>query len=305
MANQRRKSIKAKPTISAIALLIVIISVILGRNNEAFEKVNITADSNITASTSDVVKVHFIDVGQGSSTLVQCGNTGILIDAGEREYGKTVVGYLKEAGIDRLEYVVASHPHSDHIGGIKDVLDSVYVENIIMPQLTEINIPTTRIYENLLLAIDEKHINVMSANFGDKYTVGGAEMEILGPVEQVKDLNNMSVICKIKANSVKFMVLADAEKQELNSIYRRNYDFRCNVIAMGHHGSRTSIHNEFLQSVNAKVAIISCGRDNSYGHPHEEALEYLENNKIEYYRTDYVGNIVFTCNDKGYAINYG
>lgn len=300
---RKRKNTKSKQLTAVLLLIITIVAIILGRNNESFEKANITANSNVTATTSELVKVHFIDVGQGSSTLVQCGNTGILIDAGEREYGKTVVKYLKDAGIKRLEYVVASHPHSDHIGGLFDVLDSIYVKNIIMPKLTDINIPTTRIYEKLLETISDKNINAIYAKLGNRYTVGTAAIDIIGPVEQVKDLNNMSVICKVTANKVKLLVTADAEKQEMSSVYNATANLKSDIIVMGHHGSQTAIQKDFLKSVGARVAIISCGKDNPYNHPHKETIEYLKNNNIEYYRTDLVGNIVFTCNDKGYAID--
>lgn len=300
---RKRKNTKSKQLTAVLLLIITIVAIILGRNNESFEKANITANSNVTATTSELVKVHFIDVGQGSSTLVQCGNTGILIDAGEREYGKTVVKYLKDAGIKRLEYVVASHPHSDHIGGLFDVLDSIYVKNIIMPKLTDINIPTTRIYEKLLETISDKNINAIYAKLGNRYTVGAAAIDIIGPVEQVKDLNNMSVICKVTANKVKFLVTADAEKQEMSSVYNATANLKSDIIVMGHHGSRTAIQKDFLKSAGARVAIVSCGKDNPYNHPHKETIEYLKNNNIEYYRTDLVGNIVFTCNDKGYAID--
>ncbi|MCM1363846.1 MAG: MBL fold metallo-hydrolase [Faecalibacterium sp.] len=303
MASQRkRRNTKGKSTIALIVLIVALISVILGRNNESFESVNITADNNVTAATDEIVKVHFIDVGQGSSTLVQSGNTGILIDAGEREYGQKVVDYLKKSGIKRLEYVVASHPHSDHIGGLSDVLNAFHVENIIMPELIEINIPTTRIYEQLLTTIAEKDINAIAAKLGDKYTVGNATMEIIGPIEQLKDLNNMSVICKVQANAVKFMILADAEKKELETVYK-HANLKSDIITMGHHGSKTSLHDEFLSRVNAKVAVISCGKDNSYGHPNEETINYLDDNNIAYYRTDKNGSIVFTCNNKGYAVD--
>ncbi len=297
-----RASAKVKSLAGAIAFVLILFSIVLSRGNSSFENANATADANVSVKTSEYVSVHFIDVGQGSSTLIQCGNTGILIDTGEREYAETVVEYLKKVGIERLEYVVASHPHSDHIGGMVQIFENFHTENIIMPELSEINMPTTRIYEDLMNAVIQKNINPITAEYGKVYTVGGARLEILGPVEQVKDLNNMSVVCRVTAGSTRFLVLADAEKQEMQSIYELRPKLKCDVIALGHHGSRTSIQKAFLASAEPNVAIISCGKDNSYGHPHEETIDYLKKNKIEYYRTDYSGNIVFNCNDKGYAI---
>lgn len=243
---------------------------------------------------SEEVYFHVIDVGQGSSCLVQKGTSGILIDGGERDYGGTVCDYLKNCGITELEYVIASHPHSDHIGGLITVLDEFKVKNVLMPELSEKNIPTTRIYEKFLDAIEKNGAEASYCEVGDIYALKGAvTVDILGPIEQVDDLNNMSAICKVTYGETDIMVLGDAEKRELSSVYNTNANFESEIILMGHHGSRTSLHKEFLEAVNPETAVISCGLNNSYNHPHEEALNYLESEGIEYYRTDVSGDIVF------------
>lgn len=246
--------------------------------------------------------VHFIDVGQGSSTLIQIGSKGILIDAGEDEYGDYVADYVNSCGIDTLEYVVASHPHSDHIGGLCDVLERYPAKEMIMPYLTEENTPTTRVYERLLDCIAENEIPVTASEVGDKYELDGISMEILGPAEQDDDLNNMSVICRVAVNGSSFMILGDAEKPEMKSVFAATptLTYKSDVVAMGHHGSRTSIQKDFLSAVDADVAVISCGKDNSYNHPHEEALEYIEKENMTLYRTDYDGHVVFRCTENGY-----
>ena len=253
----------------------------------------------------DAIYVHFIDVGQGSSTLIQQGTTGILIDAGEKDYGQVVVDYLKEVGITSLEYVVASHPHSDHIGGLDDVLNAFPTDKIIMPELEEFNTPTTRVYEDLLEAIydngtvtefifDEGYHHVLN----DEITI-----RAIAPVEQDDNLNNMSIICNVEVFDTTFAVLADAEKGELRSIYNETiYDFSADVIALGHHGSSTSIYKPYLDAVDAGVAIISCGKDNSYGHPHKEALDYISDNAMTSLRTDEMGDIVFKVTEEGYSL---
>lgn len=299
----KRGSKKRNSVIGVVIMIVVLISVVLGRFNNDFDKVNVpTADS--ANSYSAFVKVHIIDVGQGSSALVQCGETGILIDAGEIEYGDTVVDYLKNSGIKMLDYAVISHPHSDHMGGMLKVLKSFKVKNVIMPQLSSKNMPTTRLYENLLLLLDEKDVNVIAASYGSRYNVGLATLETYGPVEQASDLNNMSVICKVKAASTTFLFPGDAQSKEMKSINTLSPDLKCQVYAMAHHGSSSSLNKQFLNNADFDVAVISCGSGNSYGHPHKEVLSYLKKNNKEYYRTDKDGNIIFTCNEKGYNISF-
>ena len=253
----------------------------------------------------DAVYIHFIDVGQGSSTLIQQGTSGILIDAGEKDYGQVVVDYLNDVGVTSLEYVVASHPHSDHIGGLDDVIYAFPTYKVIMPELEEFNTPTTRVYEDLLTAVFDKDIDT-DFIFDEAYHFmlnDDIKVHAIAPVEQDENLNNMSVICNVEAFGSKFMVLADAEKDELQSIYNDTiYDFGADVIALGHHGSSTSIYKPFLDAVDADVAVVSCGEGNSYGHPHKEALDYINANAMTCLRTDEMGDIIFKVTDEGYSL---
>ncbi len=309
----KRKATKRKGgKTSLLSVIIMIIAVI------AVGFFGGDTDTNPTGNsyTDGEVYVHFVDVGQGSATLIQDGSVGILIDAGESDYGDTLADYINSCGVDYLEYVVASHPHSDHIGGMLDVLKAFPVGKVIMPELEDFNTPTTRVYENLLSYLIEAGIDTEFVSNTEAYGIGlndSIDLEILGPVEQVEDLNNMSLICRVRAVNTTFMLLADAEKQELSSVYESPLNstatvfdtdslFKSDIIAMGHHGSRTSIHKPFLNAVDAEVAVISCGRDNSYGHPHEEALEYISDNAMTLYRTDEMGSIVFKCTAEGYEV---
>ncbi len=245
--------------------------------------------------------VHIIDVGQGSATLIQEGNKGILIDTGEDDYGDYLVSYINSCGVDELEYVIASHPHSDHIGGIVDVFEAFKVGTVVMPELSEINIPTTRVYENMMEYILDNDMDVMFPEFGDTVSMDAASVRFLGPVKQTADLNNMSLICKINASGTDIMLPGDAEKEELSSVCKKgSRAFKSEILVMGHHGSRTSVYKPFLDAVDPKVAVISCGRDNDYGHPHKEALSYVMQNDITMYRTDRDGNIVFKCSADGF-----
>lgn len=290
---------KGKPSILTVVILVVI--ALLGVKETGLVNIDNTKLTN--SNLDGEVYVHFIDVGQGSSTLIQQGKNGILVDSGLADYGDTVSDFIKTCGVTNLEYVIATHPHDDHIGSLPQVMDDFTVGKIIMPELEEFNTPTTRVYERLVDYIIDNEIDVYAAEFGDIYEMDDVKLQILGPVEQVKDLNDMSVICKVYTGESSFMLLGDAEKEELSSVYEYNYkygiDFESDVLLMGHHGSSTSIYNPFLNEVNAKTAVISCGRNNSYNHPHKEALDYCKQNNIAIVRTDLEGTISYKCTAEG------
>lgn len=274
-----------------LSIILIIIALLQGKG---------FLPNTVNPNVDGEVYLHIIDVGQGSSTLIQQGNEGILIDAGESDYGTTVSEYINACGIDSLKYVVASHPHSDHIGGLPKVLTDIETEEILMPEIDEENLPTTKVYERFLDTVIEENITASYCEVGDKYTLGDITMEILGPVEQTDDLNNMSAICRLSVGSTDIMVLGDAENKELGSVYNYGGNFESEILLMGHHGSRTSIHKKFLSEVDPLEAVISCGKDNSYGHPHIEAINYLLENDIEYWRTDYSGDIVYRIDNNGF-----
>ena len=291
---------KGKPSLLAIIIFIVI--ALLGVKETGLVEID---NSKLTNSRLDgEVYVHFIDVGQGSSTLIQQGKNGILIDSGLADYGDTVSDFIKSCGVTDLEYVIATHPHDDHIGSLSQVMDDFTVGKIIMPELAEFNTPTTRVYERLIDYIVDNNIDAYAAEFGDIYEMDDVKIQILGPVKQVKDLNDMSVICKVYAGESTFMLLGDAEKEELASVYEYNNkygaDLKSDVILLGHHGSSTSIYKPFLNKVDAKTAVISCGRNNSYNHPHKEALDYCKQNGIAVVRTDIHGTITYRSTEDSF-----
>lgn len=296
----KRRSNKRKSSISAAALIAAIILVIAGR----FFVDSDTSPKFPVGNADGATAVHVIDVGQGSSTLIQSGETGILIDGGERVYGQTVVEYLCSVGIKELSYVVASHPHTDHIGGLTAVLNYFPVENVIMPYLTEENTPTTKTYESFLELIDEKNIRVIAAKPGNVYTLPDISMEILGPIRQNNDLNNMSVICKATVQDTAVLIPGDASIDEMSDVYRSGRSLKSDVYIVAHHGSNNSYHKKFLSAVSPELAIISCGKDNSYNHPHKEITDYLKQNEITFLRTDEQGDIVVRCYDETFAVDY-
>lgn len=259
---------------------------------------------NSAAAASQPFAAHFIDVGQGDCTLIKTPGGYVLIDAGESAYAKAVIAYLRKQGVSELAYVIATHPHSDHIGSLPEVLQVFSVQNVILPQLSENSIPTTRSYEQFLLAVKESGAKVLPATVGKSYQLGEATLEILGPVQQTEDLNNMSVITRFTFGGIAFLFTGDAEQAAEKALAESGQTLRANVFHAGHHGSKTSNSQNLLTLIQPELAIISCGRGNSYGHPHEQAVERLTQNGARILRTDICGWIVVGSDGKALYIHY-
>ena len=242
--------------------------------------------------------LHFIDVGQGDSTLVEAGGQYLLVDGGERGSEDTIIKYLHRLGVERLDYVVATHPHSDHMGGLAyGVLEAFPVGTVIMPRLSAENTPTTQTYEKFLDAVAKLAKDGTAAKYarpGDVYPLGGISFTILGPLrEDGENLNNDSVILRVDGQNAAALFTGDAEKNVEAALVREyGESLQAGLLKAGHHGSKTSSSEDFLQAVQPEAAVISCGAGNSYGHPHPEIVERYEALGIELYRTDIEGTIV-------------
>ncbi len=248
---------------------------------------------NFTDDTDFDFGVYYIDVGQGDSELIRSGSTTVLIDAGEKEYGKTVCSFIKSLGIEKLDYVIASHPHADHIGGMAEVIKEFDIGRIIVPRVSDELIPTSTVYENFLDAVREKSMKLTPAKQGTVYQLDGSELEILAPVsDDYSDLNDFSVVCRITDGNNSFLFTGDASKPAENDIIDSGEDISADVLKVGHHGSSTSSGKNFLEAVQPAVCVISCGTGNSYGHPNEEAMNRLKAFTDKIYRTDLDGTVV-------------
>lgn len=249
--------------------------------------------------------VHFIDVGQGDCTLVMSGDKALLIDAGENGHETEVLNYLRSMKIDKLDYIIATHQHSDHIGGLPEVLEEFDADNIIMPRLTKAQTPTNSTYAAFLKALQKTNAKIISAKPGLKYSLGEAEFEILGPVtDDCEDINSMSAVTKITFGETSFLVTGDAEKDEELEIIENGANLDCDVLRVGHHGSTTSSCKDFLDAITPEICVISCGANNDYGHPHDKVMKRLDNYTDEIYRTDICGSIVMTSDGNNIEISY-
>lgn len=257
------------------------------------------------APDEGVCKVHYVDVGQGDCELVECDGKYMLIDAGENGFETDVINYLNSHNIKELEYVVASHQHSDHIGGLSEVIDAFKVTNIIMPRLTKEQTPTNSTYRDFLKAVKASGAKVIEAKVGATYELGGGKFEILGPVtNDAEDINNMSVVMRFDHGENSFLFTGDAETEEENEIIENGASLDCDVLKVGHHGSSTSSGKKFLDKVTPEICVISCGEDNSYGHPHKEITKRLKKYTDETYRTDVCGSIVISSDGKELTVEY-
>lgn len=260
-----------------------------------------TMEANLGDMTGDILEVHFIDVGQADSILIKGSKEAMLIDAGNNEDGELVVNYIKEQKISKLDYVIGTHPHEDHIGGLDDVIDSFQIGKIIMPNA----INSTKTFEDVLDSIDKKGLTITQPKVGDKYTLNDAQFIILGPNgDNYTSLNDYSVVIKLISGSNTFLFTGDAEALAEKEMLTNNRDLlKANVLKIGHHGSVTSTSQEFLDAVNPSVAVISSETGNSYGHPHKEIIDRLNEKKIDILRTDSEGTIVMKSDGKKIEFN--
>lgn len=294
---------KNKKLIYIIVAVVVAIASVFGLSLDDIE--TMLGGLPVYTETQAGFSVHFIDVGQGDCTLVKSDGKYLLIDAGENGYETDVLNYLRSMGVKKLDYIIATHQHSDHIGGLPEVLEEFETDNIIMPRLTKAQTPTNSTYTAFLKAVKASGAKVISAKPGLTYALGEAEFEILGPVtDDAEDINSMSAVTKITYGETSFLVTGDAEKDEELEIIDNGADLDCDVLRVGHHGSYTSSCKEFVSAVSPEICVISCGENNDYGHPHDAAVKRLKKQTDEIYRTDICGDIVMTSDGKNIEISY-
>jgi len=253
-------------------------------------------------SVSGTLTVTYIDVGQGDSIFIQSpsGKT-MLIDAGVPEMGSKVVNYIKSRGINKIDILVATHPHADHIGGIPAVIENFQIDKFYMPKVTT----TTKIFENVLRAAKSKGLLINVAKAGVVLNLGNeVKAEMLAPnSSHYDDLNNYSVVIKITYGNTAFLFTGDAEKESEQEMLDKGYNLKADVLKVGHHGSSSATTWAFLKAVNPKYAVISCGKGNDYGHPHKETMEKLKSLGIIVYRTDECGTIVAVSDGRTISFN--
>lgn len=243
------------------------------------------------AETKEELEVHFIDVGQGDSTLIKSGDHAMLIDAGENEKGVEVKEYLESQHVEKLDYIIGTHPDSDHIGGMDVAIDAFDSEKIFMPDLEK----DTKTYMEVIDSAEEKQEEIIEPKVGDNYSLGEAEFTVVSPNStDYNSSNDYSIGILLEHGENKFLFVGDAEEKSEEEMVENDIDLDADVYKVSHHGSSTGTSEEFLQAVSPEYAVISCGEGNSYGHPHAEVLNELRAEDVKVFRTDEQGTIVAT-----------
>lgn len=287
----KHKKMKKNIKRNFFEILIILLAFLIINNQDKIKNLlnqnNNQNQNDYINTNNDLLKVHYLDVGQGDSIFIELpNNETMLIDAAESYQSENIINYLKNLNYQKIDYVIGTHPHTDHIGGLKDIINTFEIGKIYMPKV----VSTTKTYESLLMAIKDKNLKINTAKAGTSIIDTDAlKINILAPNNSTyTELNNYSVVTKITYGSTKFLFMGDAEKLSENEIKE---NVTADVIKIGHHGSNTSSSIDFIKKVNAKYGIISVGLNNKYNLPKEEIITNWENSGTKIYLTSINGTV--------------
>lgn len=243
---------------------------------------------------------HFIDVGQGDAILITTPDGNMLIDTSVQSARDELDKYLAAAGVTDIKYLVLTHPDADHIGNADHIILNYNVENVVLTD----HVSTSKTYERMLDAIEEKNVNTIIPNSGDVITLGALTNTVIAPNDDYGDPNEMSIVIKSVYGNTSVMLTGDAEVESEEDIVKKwsTTTLKSDILKVGHHGSTTSTTDAFLAAVDPEFAVISCGEGNTYGHPHDEIVEKLTKKGIRIYRTDTDGSIIFKTDGQQFTL---
>ena len=242
--------------------------------------------------------VTFIDVGQGDSILIRSSTNAVLIDGGEHRHRHAVLSYLRQANVSRLDFVVATHPHSDHIGSLPTVVSHVEVGHLVMPEITH----DTESFDNLMEAVQNHGLCIVFPLAGDALQAGIILLEVVSPHKIGDSINNSSIVLHMAHGETSFLFTGDAEREAEDIMVATGQNIGANVLKVGHHGSRTSTTQGFLEAVSPCIAVITVGENNPFGHPHPYVVSRLQEAGIEIVKTSTHGNILMITNGLRIAV---
>lgn len=277
-----------------ISILLIIVAIFYSLYEKDIDKtfgLPVTETFKETENTN-TLDITYLDVGQADAILIQNEGHNMLIDAGNNEDGPLLVQYFKEQNMTKFDYLIATHPHEDHIGGMDDIIKNFDIEKIYMPNVTT----TTKTFLDVLNAMEEKNMTFDVPNIGQNFALGHTLFQVMYTGSDKKNLNNSSIILKANFKNTSYLFTGDATSEVEKKILSK--DIKATVLKVGHHGSKYSTTTEFLNQVNPKYAIISVGKNNSYNHPNQITIDKLTKKNIEIHRTDQEGSIFLKSDGK-------
>lgn len=275
-----------------ISILLIIIAIFYSLYEKDLDKTFGLPVTETFKETENTLDITYLDVGQADSILIQNEGHNMLIDAGNNEDGPLLVQYFKEQNITKFDYLIATHPHEDHIGGMDDIINNFDIEKIYMPDVTT----TTKTFLDVLEAIEKKNMTYDVPNINQNFTLGSTLFQVIYTGNDKKNLNNSSIVLKATFKNTSYLFTGDATSEVEKKILNKN--IQATVLKVGHHGSKYSTTTDFLNKVNPKYAIISVGKNNSYNHPNQVTINKLEKKNIEIHRTDQEGSIFLKSDGK-------
>lgn len=271
----------------------------------SWEELFVLTDLSASPSSPEgTMEVHVLDVGNADCVLVRQGDMTMLIDAGERGDSDDILKYFQYHGIKKLDVIIATHAHADHVGSMAKLIRKLPVGQMILAFMPQESTPTSATYLDMLEALDECEVPVTEAKPGTAFALGDATVYLLAPLQPSDDANAMSVVSYIVFGDNRFLFMGDAEKDVEEDLLATGWNLSADVLKVGHHGSKTATTNAFLQKVSPTYAVITCQEGNSYGHPHQEVLERLDSRNVKICRTDLLGNMLFLSDGKTVNMSY-
>lgn len=280
-------------------IILLVITIVLGLYLSKMDATySIYKVDDVFNEVSSELMVSYLDVGQADSILIENNGEAMLIDAGNNEDGERLIKYFNQEGITSFKFLVGTHPHEDHIGGLDDIIDNFEIGTIYMPDI----ITTTKTFTDVLDAIEKKNLTYRVPKIQEKFTLGEADVEVIYTGSNRDDLNNSSIVLRLTFGNTSFLFTGDIEEKTEREILKMDLNIEADVLKVSHHGSKNSTTLEFLDKVRPKYAVISVGSGNNYSHPEDEVLNRLNGSNILVRRTDLEGTIIVNSDGKNISI---
>ena len=296
---KQKRSKRARNTVWQMVMILLVVVCVLAANyvlgrDEKPAGTDVGNDEAVADERSSGMEVHFIDVGQGDATLIKADGHAMLIDSGENDQGTAVQLYLKKQRVEQLDYLVLTHTDSDHIGGADVIISKFDIGQIFLSDFKKDN----QTYRELMDSMRYRHMTFSTPEVGAEYELGGAVVSIIAPNNTYEDPNTSSLALIVDYGENSFLFSGDCEEEAEQDILANGMNLDIDVYQAGHHGSKSSSAEEFLDAMSPEYAVISCAEKNSYGHPHARTLNHLRARNIKVFRTDEQGSIVAYCDGK-------